>query len=62
METKEFKDKVQKEFEKDLADKKDWIDSLELDCLDEELLIAKLKDCFVNGMKYGVKIVKEVIE
>jgi hypothetical protein len=62
MRNKEFKDEFQKAFEKELANKKEWIDSLKLGFVDEELLKIKLKDCFFNGMKYGVDVVKERIE
>jgi hypothetical protein len=58
---KEFRKKADEEFEKSFADKKDWITTLSLAGIDEDLLKAKLKDCFVDGMKYGVKTVREAI-
>jgi hypothetical protein len=58
---KEFRKIADEEFEKSFADKKDWITTLSLAGIDEQLLKAKLKDCFVDGMKYGVKLVKKEI-
>ena len=60
-EHKEFKTAAHLAFIKSLADKKDWIESLELEGIDKDLFEVKVKDIFVSGMKYGVKIVKDKI-
>jgi hypothetical protein len=61
MEHEDFRANAHEAFIKSEADKMEWIESLGLDIFDEMMLKVKLEDCFVNGMKYGVKVVKEAI-
>ncbi len=61
MDKKKFRAAAQKEFEKWLELNKGWITTLELAGIDEDILKSELKDCFVEGMKYGVEVVKNKI-
>jgi hypothetical protein len=61
MENAEFRAAAHEAFVKSEADKMEWIESLGLDIFDELMLKMKLEDCFVNGMKYGVNVVKDAL-